>query len=112
MNAQVANGFSLHDKTSRNGHHLVDFIQNLIIRNTSFKKHVNKHWTYRSPKGSLSQVDFIMYRKRWRNSFNDCQAYSSSNPVGSNHRIVTATVQIKAVTSCNTHKIDQQETDG
>ena len=33
MNAQVANGFSLHDKTNRKGHHLVDFIQqhNLII---------------------------------------------------------------------------------
>ena len=96
MNAQVANGFSPHDKTNLNGHHLVDFIQqhNLIIRITSFQKHVNKRWTYRSPKRVLSQIDFIMYRKRWRNSFNDCQAYSSSNPVGSNHRIVTATVQL------------------
>ena len=37
MNAQVASAFSLHDKTNRNGHHLVDFIQqhNLIIGNTS-----------------------------------------------------------------------------
>ena len=96
MNAQVASGFSLHDKTNRNGHHLVDFIQqhNLIIGNTSFQKHVNKRWTYRSPKGVLSQIDFIFYRKRWRNSFNDCQAYSSSNPVGSDHRIVTASIQL------------------
>ena len=64
-NAQVANGFSLHDKTNQNGHHLVDFIQqhNLIIGNTSFQKHVNKRWTYRSPKEVLSQIDFIMYQK-------------------------------------------------
>ena len=55
---------------------------------------MNKHWTCRSPKGVLSQIDFIMYRKRWRNSFSDCQAYSSSNRVGSDHRIVTATVQL------------------
>ena len=63
MNAQVANGFSLHDKTNRNSHHLVDFIQqhNLIIGNTSFQKHVNKCLTYRSPKRVLSQIDFIMY---------------------------------------------------
>ena len=96
MNAQIANGFSLHDKTNRNGHHLIDFIQqhNLIIGNTSFQKHVNKRWTYRSPKGDLSQIDFIMYRKRWRNSINDCQAYSSSNPVGSDHRVVTATIKL------------------
>ena len=89
MNAQVANGFSLHDKTDRNGHNLVDIIQqhNLNIGNTSFQKHVNKRWTYRV-------IDFIMYRKRWRNSFNDCQAYSSLDPVGSDHRIVTATVQL------------------
>ena len=96
MNAQVASGFSLHDKTNRNGHHLVDFIQqhNLIIGNMSFQKHVNKHWTYRSPKGVLSQIDFILFRKRWHNSFTDCQAYSSSNPVGSDHRIVTATIKL------------------
>ena len=96
MNAQVASGFSLHDKTNRNGHHLVDFIQqhNLIIGNMSFQKHVNKRWTYRSPKGVLSQIDFILFRKRWRNSFTDCQAYSSSNPVGSDHHIVTATIKL------------------
>ena len=35
-----------------------------------------------------------MYRKRWRNSISDCQAFSSSNPVGSDHRIVTATVKL------------------
>ena len=35
-----------------------------------------------------------MYRKRWRNSIINCQAYSSSNPIGSDHRIVVATIQL------------------
>ena len=96
MNAQIAGGFSLHLTTNRNGHHLVDFIRqhNLIVGNTSFQKHVNKLWTHRSPKGDLSQIDFVLYRKRWRNSIKDCQAYSSSNAVGSDHRIVTASIQL------------------
>jgi hypothetical protein len=96
MNAKIASGFSLHDSTNRNGHHLIDFIQqhNLIVGNTSFQKRVNKRWTYRSPKGDLSQIDFIMYLMRWRNSINDCQAYSTSHPVGSDHRIFTATIKI------------------
>ena len=59
-----------------------------------FQKHVNKRWSYRSLKGVLSQIDFILFRKRWRNSFTDCQAYSSSNPFGSDHRIVTATIKL------------------
>ena len=44
-------------------------------------KHINKFqtlififhhknlWTHRSPRNYLSQIDFILYRKRWRNSF-------------------------------------------
>jgi len=70
MNAQIAQGFSFHGNTNRNGHHLVNFIKehNLIVGNISFQKHVNKLWTHRPPKGNLSQIDFVMYRKRWRNN--------------------------------------------
>jgi len=91
MNAQIAQGFSFHGNTNRNGHHLVNFIKehNLIVGNISFQKHVNKLWTHRPPKGNLSQIDFVMYRKRWRNSISNVQAYSSSNPVSSDHRIVS-----------------------
>ena len=96
MNAQIAQGFSMHDTSNRNGLLLHEFIDqhNLIIGNVSFQKSSNKLWTFRSPTGALSQIDFCMYRKRWRNSISDCQAFSSSNPVGSDHRIVTATVKL------------------
>jgi len=105
MNAQIASKFSFHDNTNRNGNHLIDFSQeqNLIVGNTSFQKHRNKLWTHRSPNGSLSQIDFILFRKRWRKSFKDCQAYSSSNPVGSDHRIVSASIKL----SLRSRKVSQ-----
>ena len=96
MNAQIAKGFSLHSTSNRNGLLLNKLTEqhNLVIGNTSFQKSMGKLWTHRSPKGFLSQIDFCLYRKRWRNSVHDCQAYSTSNPVGSDHRIVTAKVKL------------------
>ena len=35
-----------------------------------------------------------MYRKRWRNSIHNCQAFSTSIPIGSDHRIVSAFVKL------------------
>ena len=55
---------------------------------------VHKLWTWRHPAGHLSQIDYILFRKRWRNSIHNCQAHSSSNSIGSDHRIVTATIQL------------------
>ena len=96
MNAQVNIGFSYHSSSNRNGLLLHDFIQqhNLVIGNTSFQKKPSQLWTHRSPSGALSQIDFVLYRKRWRNSISECRAFSSSNPVGSDHRMVTATVKL------------------
>ena len=96
MNAQVATGFSYHTSTNRNGILLHDFIHqhNLLIGNTLFQKKPSQLWTHRSPAGALSQIDFVLFRKRWRNSIKECRAYSSSNPVGSDHRMVTATVKL------------------
>ena len=96
MNAQVATGFSYHTSTNRNGILLHDFIHqhNLLIGNTLFQKKPSQLWTHRSPAGALSQIDFVLFRKRWRNSIKECRAYSSSNPVGSDHRMVTATAKL------------------
>lgn len=96
MNAQITKRFSLHSTSNRNGLLLNEFTEqhNLVIGNSSFQKSLGKLWTHRSPKGFLSQIDFCLYRKRWRNSVHDCQAFSTSNPVGSDHRIVTANVKL------------------
>ena len=96
MNAKTYGRFSLHDTCNRNGVFMQDFINqfNLVIRITSFQKPHPKLWTHRSPTGSLAQIDYVIYRKRWRNSVTDFQAFSSSNPVGSDHRIVSAKVKL------------------
>ena len=96
MNCQITKGFSMHKVSKRNRLLLNAFVEqhNLVIGNTSFRKPNRKLWTFRSPKGDRSQIDFCLYRKRWRNSVKDCQAYSTSSPVGSDHRIVTATVKL------------------
>ena len=96
FNAQIPGLFSYHDKCNRNGKYLRSFVEehNLIVGNTTFQKAKNNLWTWRSPSGSLSQIDYCLYRKRWRNSVTNCQTYSSSNPIGSDHRIVTTTVRL------------------
>ena len=73
---------------------MVDFVlqNNLIVGNTSFQKPKEKLWTWRSRKGDLAQIVFCLYRKRWRNSIKDCQAFNSSNSVGCDHRIVSAKI--------------------
>ena len=96
MNAQIGAKISLHRVSNRNGLLLTDFKDrhNLVIGNLTFCKPRRKLWTFRSPTGNISQIDFILYRKRWRNSIRNCQAYSTSNPVGSDHRIVSAFVKL------------------
>lgn len=96
MNAKIFARFSYHDSTNRTGILLIGLTEqhNLIIGSTTFQKLRSKLWTHRSPNEELSQIDFIMYRKRWRNSIHNCQAYSSSNPVGSDHRMITANVKL------------------
>ena len=73
--------------------------QNLVVGNIKFQKPCNKLWTWRSQKGGLAQIDYCLYRKRWQNSIINCQAYSSSNPFGSDHRVVSTTIQMSFRTS-------------
>ena len=96
MNAQISSKFSFTKVINRNGTHLLNFAEehSLIIGNTANQKPRCKLWTWKSPKGDLTQVDYCLYRKRWRNSFGNCQVHSSSNTIGSDHRIVTATIKL------------------
>ena len=72
---------------------------NLLASNTCFEKRRNSLWTWRSPTNQLSQIDYILCRKRWRNSLHDCQAHSTSNPVGSDHRIVVGKCKLSLRTA-------------
>lgn len=86
--------FSFHQETNRNGSKLSDLLLEfqLIATNTMFMKKFKKLWTFQHPNGLKSQIDFILVRKKWRNSIRNSQSYSSFSSVGSDHRIVSANV--------------------
>ena len=88
--------YAFHLETNRNGEQLVDLAEEfgLLVSNTRFKKNKNQLWTFEYPNGSRAQLDFIMVRKKWHNSVKDCRAYSSFSSVGSDHRIVSASVKL------------------
>ncbi len=85
-----------HTNTNENGALLLDFAieKSLLITNTHFQKPENKLWTHLSPKGDKCQLDYILIRKKWRNSLKNTQAYNSFASVGSDHRIVSAHVKL------------------
>lgn len=59
-----------------------------------FQKPKRKLQTWRHPAGHFSQIDYIIYRKRWRNSVHDCQAHTSSVAIRGDPNIVTATIKL------------------
>ena len=75
---------------------LIDFLEefNLYISNTSFMKPKGQMWTFEYPSGERAQLDYVIFRKKWRNSVKDSRAYSSFSSVGSDHRIVSSTVKL------------------
>jgi len=83
--------FTYNRPTNRNGRKLLDYAQEfgLMICNTKFMKPLNKLWTHQHPAGHRSQIDYIMTRRKWRNSIRDCRDFSSFSTVGSDHRMVS-----------------------
>ena len=66
----------------------------LIALNTRFRKSKNKLWRFIYPNGEKAQLDYILGRKKWRNSFDNCQSYNSFYTINSDHRIVSYKVNI------------------
>ena len=100
MNAQIGkNGnkrYSLHNTSNRNGQHLTEFMMEnrLTCLNTNYQKREGKLWTYTYANNSKAQIDYIFINKKWKNSVMNCEAYSSFKGVSSDHRIVTAKIQL------------------
>ena len=87
---------------NRNGKLLEDLLleRGLEICNTRFQKRKGKLWTYLSDMNqSKSQIDFIICRRKWRNSVKNCEAYNSFDSIGSDHRVVMARVKLSLRTS-------------
>ena len=82
-----------HHQTNRSGKYLAELLAEfgLIAANTQFPKRPGKLWTFRDrASDSLRQLDYILVRKKWRNSVHNAEAYNSLNSVKSDHRVVCA----------------------
>ena len=101
LNAHVSpNGKwdSLHQgKANGNGKLLEDLLleHKLEITNIRFQKRRGKLWTYVSDMNrSKTQIDFIIGRKKWKNSIKNSEAYGSFSSIKSDHRVVIARVKL------------------
>ena len=100
--------FPYHDKTNRNGGFLKELMVEcgLLAANTLFQKRPGKLWTHKNKgSGRTTQLDYILVRKKWRNSVHNAEAYSSFSTVGSDHRVVTAELQLSLRTAKHARKI-------
>ena len=90
-------GWYWHQVSNRNGGLLRDTLLegNLEATNHRFQKRRNKLWTHLSD-GTLSksQIDYILVRKKWRNSVKDTVVSNSFHSLGSDHRIVMSAVKL------------------
>ena len=87
---------------NRNGKLLEELLleRGLEIANTRFQKRKGKLWTYQSDMNQQrSQIDFIICRRKWRNTVKNCEAYSSFQSIGSDHRVVIAQIKLSLRTS-------------
>ena len=88
--------FKHNKETNRNGEHLIDFMEefSLFASNTSSMKPKGQLWTFEYPKGGRAQLDYLIFRKKWSNSVKDSRAYSTFSSVSSDHRVISATLNL------------------
>lgn len=90
-------GWYYHDRTNRNGELLRDTALEcgLEISNHRFRKKSGKMWTFLSD-GTLTkgQIDYILIRKKWRNSLKNTEPYNFFSSLGSDHRVVVCKLQL------------------
>ena len=66
----------------------------LLAANSQFRNKRGKLWTWMSPIMTKHQRDYILVRKKWRNSIRNCEACNTFISLGSDHRIVVANVTL------------------
>ena len=88
--------FTLHTVKNDNRRRLNELLEDyqLMTTNTLFEKRPGKLWTWLSPHKTKAQIDYVITRKKWRNSVTNSEAYQSFKSIGSDHRIVSATVRL------------------
>lgn len=86
MTEQNRNGQLLRDTALEGG---------MEISNHRFRKKPGKMWTFLSD-GTLTkgQIDYILIRKKWRNSLKNTEAYNFFSSLGSDHRVVICKLKL------------------
>uniref|UniRef100_A0A7E4VR27 Reverse transcriptase domain-containing protein n=1 Tax=Panagrellus redivivus TaxID=6233 RepID=A0A7E4VR27_PANRE len=92
---ECATGKFAYGERNPRGQMLVDFCEadHLFVMNSRFKKHQSRKWTWQHPNGaSRTEIDFVMCRyKCFLSNVSVIPSFA-----GSDHRLVRATVDIKA----------------
>ena len=73
-----------HKETNRGERYLVELLAEfgLIAVSTQFSKRPGKLWTFRDrTTDSRRQLDYILVRKKWRNSVHNAEAYNTLSTV-------------------------------
>ena len=60
--------------------------------NAKFQKRERTQWTYTYPNNSKAQLDYIFINKKWMNSAQNSETYTSFEGVSSDHKIVFAKI--------------------
>ena len=104
MNAKIGKGkvddiVGPHGLGERNasGERFLCFLieKNLVIANTLFEQPNRLLYTWKSPGDvTRNQIDFILVRKRFRNSIRWCKTYPGAD-IGSDHNPVVAKICVK-----------------
>ena len=100
--------YSYHEKTNRNGNYLLELMDEfgLLATNTQFRKKKGKLWTFRDrASDALRQLDYILVRRKWRNSVHNTEAYNTFSTIGSDHRVVSANVRLSLRTTKHAKKV-------
>uniref|UniRef100_A0A0L8IFX9 Endonuclease/exonuclease/phosphatase domain-containing protein n=1 Tax=Octopus bimaculoides TaxID=37653 RepID=A0A0L8IFX9_OCTBM len=104
MNAQLGHDsphhkYSFHQTSNQNGEHLEHFlIENKPMPEHLFSEETGKEVDLYFPK------DRLIMNKKWINSCHNCEAYNTFFGASSDHRVVTAKLQVSLRTSrplCN-----------
>ncbi|ELT94673.1 hypothetical protein CAPTEDRAFT_208902, partial [Capitella teleta] len=100
--------YTYHGETNHNGKLLVDLLteHDLLAANTQFRKKRGKRWTFLDRcTRAKRQLDYILVRKKWRNSVLNAEPYHTFCTVGSDHRVVSMRVRLSLRVPKPIHKV-------
>ena len=86
-----------HQTTNRNGRLLRDTLDECQLEATNhrFQKRPGKLWTFQSDATlTKTQIDYILIRKKWKNSVNNTEPYNYFHSIGSDHRAVLSDIRL------------------